>query len=290
MTLTLAIERDAQALATPRAHGAPALVFPLDGTIAHLHARTPVRLDRAVFALVPAGTRHRLETGSLGAIAVVTLVVGDAARALVARDYGEHYDDARMAEIVAALRVLPRTRWVDELVHRYVFEREVCEKHGSRAARFLETELVKELYFLGVEQLERRTRASVVFEGSAIATRARAWIEEHLFEAFATAELAKQLATSESTMLRAFRREVGVAPAIYLRRRRLEEALLLLETGRYAVTEVAARVGYDNPSAFAVAFRRVHGIAPSQARLRPAPGLLPAHGKPPQRRRKRRHN
>ena len=43
------------------------------------------------------------------------------------------------------------TRWVDELVHRYVFERAQCEKHQSSAAIFLETELLKELFFLARE-------------------------------------------------------------------------------------------------------------------------------------------
>src|SRR5262249_43557594 len=98
-------------------------------------------------------------------------------------------------------------------------------------------------------------------------------------------ELAKHCGASESTVLRAFRREVGVAPAMYVRRRRLEEALHLLESGRYAVTEVAGRVGYDNPAAFAVAFRKHHGVSPSQARAKPP--TLPARGKPPRRPRKR---
>ena len=44
----------------------------------------------------------------------------------------------------------------------------------------------------------------------------------------------------------------------------------LLESGRYGVTEVAARVGYDNPSAFAAAFRAQFGMPPSRARAVPA--------------------
>ena len=285
--IELVVERDARALGKPRTHPHPALIFAMDATLVELHARTVARLDRASFALVPAGARHHLDVTSVGAVCVVTVVIGDAARTAVAREYAEYYTDAIMSSIVAGPRAFPRTRWVDELVHRYVFERDVCEKHGSQAARFLETELVKEVYFLGREQLERHTRASVVFEGSAIAARARAWIEEHLFEPLSIRQLARELATSESTVLRTFRREHGIAPAIYVRRRRLEEALRLLETGRYDVTEVASRVGYDNPSAFANAFRRVHGVSPSAARTRAPAGLLPAHGEPPRRPRRK---
>jgi AraC-like DNA-binding protein len=204
------------------------------------------------------------------------------------RDYRPEVDARRLVEVLGGVRVLPRTRWVDELVQRYVFERSVCARRGSKAARFLEAELTKELFFLGCEQLDLRTRSSVLFEGDAVAARARAWIEEHLFEPFRIDELVRQCHVSESTVLRAFRRELGVSPLAYLRRRRLEESMQLLESGRYGVTEVAARVGYENPSAFAAAFRGQFGLAPSRARPAvPAAARLPAHGAPPVRRRRR---
>ncbi|HTJ43576.1 MAG TPA: AraC family transcriptional regulator, partial [Kofleriaceae bacterium] len=244
-----------------------------------------VAIDRARFAVVPGKARHRVRAARGASACIVTIVIGAGAWKLVAREYGAFVDERIYAKIVGETRVFARTRWVDELVQRYVFERDVCEKHASRAARFLETELVKEVFFLGREQLERHTRSSVLFEGGALATRARAWLEEHLFEEVSTAALAKQCGASESTVLRAFRREIGVAPAIYVRRRRLEEARHLLETGRYQVTEVAARVGYDNPSAFAVAFRAQFGVSPS--RVRPEVASLPAYGEPPRRPRRR---
>ncbi|HEX9104571.1 MAG TPA: AraC family transcriptional regulator, partial [Polyangia bacterium] len=244
--MELLVDRDAEALERPRAHALPALVFPLDTTIVWLRAgELDARLDRASFAVVPARQPHQIEAPPSGAAAVVTLLVSEALRAAAVRDYKPYVDARRLAVVVGGARLLPRTRWVDELVHRYVFERSVCERRGSKAARFLETELTKELYFLGCEQMERQTRSSVLFEGDAVAARARAWIEEHLFEPFRIDELVGACHVSESTVLRAFRRELGVSPLAYLRRRRLEESMQLLESGRYGVTEVAARVGYD---------------------------------------------
>lgn len=282
----LAIERDPAELARARAHEAPAIVLPMDGTVVEIEAgEARLAVDRASLAVIPARARYRVIASEAASARVVTLTVGAKARAAAAREYRPFVDEAGFARVTAAARVLPRTRWVDELVHRYVFERDVCEKHASRAARFVETELAKELFFLGSEQLERHTRSSVLFEGGALATRARAWLEQHLFDDVSTAALAKQCGASESTVLRAFRREVGVAPAIYVRRRRLEEARHLLASGRYQVTEVAARVGYDNPSAFAVAFRAQFGLPPS--RVRPEVADLPAHGAPPRRPRRR---
>jgi AraC-like DNA-binding protein len=288
--MQIRVDRDARAIDGARFAKLPELVIPLDTTIVTLRVgdRTE-RLARAAMALLPPRTAYELELPPGGTAVLVTLGIEERERAAIAREYRPHVDPRALRDVLGAVRVLPRTRWVDELVHRYVFERDTCEKHASKAARFLETELTKEVYFLGHEQAAQRTRASVVFEGDSIAARAKAWLEEHLFEPFHGSDLARAMHASESTVLRVVRKELGVAPAVYQRRRRLEEAMLLLESGRYGVTEVATRVGYDNPSAFAAAFRRELGVAPSSVKPTvDAATRLPAHGAPPVRPRRRR--
>lgn len=286
----LHVDRDADASRATRIHADPALVFPLETTVVVLRAGGfEERVDRASFVVLPARMPHQLELPVSGSVIVATAMLGTAVRSAVVRDYRPHVEPRRLAEVLSALRTLTRTRWIDELVQRYVFEREICEHPASKAARFLESELTKEVYFLGCEQIDRRTRSSVLFEGDPVAVKARTWIEDHLFEPFQIAALVKHCHASESTVLRAFRRELGVAPLAYLRRRRLEEAMQLLEAGRYGVTEVATRVGYETPSAFAAAFRAQFGVAPSQVKPRLfGAARLPAHGAPPLRRRRRR--
>ena len=101
-------------------------------------------------------------------------------------------------------------------------------------------------------------------------------------------ELAKHCATSESTLLRAFKRELGSTPASYVRGRRLEAALLLLKSGRYAVGEVATRVGYSSLAAFTEAFHKHFGVPPSHAKVAGGGSQrLPPEGKPPRRKRRR---
>jgi AraC-like DNA-binding protein len=265
------IDGDARAMRGARRDGEPALVVVLESSLAELAiGRATHRLDRANLALVPAGTSYRVASKSPAA-RVLTLRLGAPVLASVAREYAPHVEAAVFAAVLAAPRVLPRTRWLDELVHRYVFERDVCEKHGSAAARFLETEIGKEIYFVGKEQLAQlapaRARASVVHEEDIVARRAREHIEDHLFEPLRVADLATACHASESTLLRAFRRELGVTPIEYIRARRLDEARLLLRAGRYAVGEVAARVGYATVAAFTAAFRRRFGELPSAVRV-----------------------
>ena len=262
----LVFERDPAVLGKPRVADGPTLIFPLESASVELRdGGVAVRLDRASFALVPERATYRLK--ALSAVApTLLLVLRKTAPGLVAREYAAHFDAQLFQQIVSERRVFARTRWFDELSHRYLFERHDSGLHESQAAQFLETELVKELFFLGREALERTTRASTLHREAPLIERARAELEAHLFDAFSVRELARACHTSESTLLRAFQQELGTTPISYLRHRRLDESVLLLESGRYNVSEVAVRVGYTNLPAFTVAFQKRFGFAPSRLR------------------------
>ncbi len=279
---SLLVERGADLAGGERLHAEPAIVLPLRRSAVTLRSgSTQERLDRARFVLVPPRLRYTLSAESAAPdVATVTLLAGG--WTLAEREYTPYLEAEVFAAVTARLRFFPRTRWVDELIHRYLFERDVCHKDGSLAARFLECELVKEVYFLGKEQLEGQARASLAHEGGDVAKRALEWIDERLFDPFSLPELARHCGTSESTLLRAFRKETGSTPAEYQRSRRLDEAHLLLVSGRFSVGEIAQRVGYGNLAAFTVAFGRKFGHPPSEARSDISTArLLPPSGQPP---------
>jgi AraC-like DNA-binding protein len=277
--LALRIERGAIS-ESARVEDRPALLLPLGRSIVEVDRgeTSATRLDRSVFALLPARTRWRVRAVS-PVTELLTLLVGEQVMRTTAREYRPHVEPPVFMQITKLPLVLTRTRWVDEVAHRYLFEREVCEKHGSAAARFLEIELAKELYFLGKEKLENRSRTSVVFEGGDVVRRAREVIEDDLFEPLQVTTLAKRIGVSASTLLRAFHRELGIAPAAYQRERRLDEAMLLLASARFSVSEIAMRVGYTSLAAFSVAFGRRFGIPPSRAKATPHPDLVPPQGR-----------
>ena len=78
-------------------------------------------------------------------------------------------------------------------------------------------------------------------------------------------ELADHFAMSESTLLRQLKRLTGLAPAHYVQAMRLEEARRLLESRAVSsITEVAARVGYQDATSFARGFRARFGKLPSE--------------------------
>ncbi|MBL8950199.1 MAG: helix-turn-helix transcriptional regulator [Myxococcaceae bacterium] len=277
---TLRFERDPDRLSREFTHAEPVMVLPLDSTVLTLSSDGLTRrLDRSAFALVPARTAYGLEVQSAVAPTLV-LGVQPKARDAARREYAPHFTNDLWARVVERPRVFARTRWVDELASRYLFERHVCQKHGSAAAWFLEVELTKELFYLGKEQLERSTRPSQVEQPTDLLRAAQQYLEAHLFEPVALPKLARECHTSESTLLRVFRRELGVPPTVYLRNRRLDEALLLLESRKYSVSEVSARIGYSNLPAFTAAFSRRFGSPPSrvQPQTREGHSVLPPHG------------
>lgn len=93
----------------------------------------------------------------------------------------------------------------------------------------------------------------------------RELIESRLGDDINIADLAREARLDVRSFTRAFRAATGVAPYIYLTTRRLERAKELLATSM-SITEIAAHVGYVNPSKFAAAFRRCFGCPPREWR------------------------
>jgi AraC-like DNA-binding protein len=239
------------------------LVLPIDTGIIVLAVGTlRTVIDKSAWLLVPPGALAVVTAKSLVAHTVLFTI----SRELVARvvdTYSGEIEVARFERYVKTPQLLVRTNWVNEVCHRYLFERAVCKKRGNDATRFLETEIAKELYFLCHEHQRALERPSLVEARSSIMQRALRHVEDHLFDVDVLRDLAKASAASSSTLLRAFKREVGEGPLAYVRTRRLDEALLLLKSRSHTVGEVSALVGYRNLAAFSHAFRARFGIRPS---------------------------
>ena len=224
----------------------PSLVVPLETSTvevsiamaANTSSRTSV-LDCTSFLVVPrrASVTLRSRTPSNR---VVVLGVDDTLVSRVEHRYRRlGLDRSRLDGWLSEPALLSRTVWVHEIVHRYVFERHALGEHDNLATRFLENEILKEVYFLFRDRDDEGSDCeSAGQKYSHPVERAVAWIEAHLFERGDLTEVARRCGASGSTLLRSFQRELGCAPGEYWRTRRLEEAMVLLRTGRYSVAEV----------------------------------------------------
>lgn len=94
----------------------------------------------------------------------------------------------------------------------------------------------------------------------------RAWALEHLADPLPLDQLAGHAHLSVRTFTRRFRSEVGVSPAQWLARQRLERARWLLESSDLPVEKVAAEVGLGSPMSLRRHFAATFGVSPSAYR------------------------
>jgi AraC-like DNA-binding protein len=110
-----------------------------------------------------------------------------------------------------------------------------------------------------IESSQRNARAPA----SPVIERVRAHVEKHLEEPIEVAVLARVARLSESRFKARFKEEIGVPPAEFWLRQKIERARNLLRKGE-AVTEVAYRLGFSSSQYFATAFRRYTLLTPSE--------------------------
>jgi AraC-like DNA-binding protein len=96
--------------------------------------------------------------------------------------------------------------------------------------------------------------------------RARRLLLERMDSPPSLPELARSVGVNEFKLKAGFRTLFGDSVFGYLRTQRMDQARRLLVQRDLTVTEVAARVGYANPSKFATAFRKHFGRPPSAMR------------------------
>ena len=110
-------------------------------------------------------------------------------------------------------------------------------------------------------------RPDTIFIRTALYEEAVSVLREEYASDLTVAELADRVACSCRQLQRAFHDIGGTSFRSALIEIRMEEAAEMLARGPVSVREAARSVGYRQPAQFAKAFRRHHGVAPSQYRI-----------------------
>lgn len=120
-----------------------------------------------------------------------------------------------------------------------------------------------------------RRRSTIAATNSKAARVAREYIHAHTFESITLSQLANVGQIGRSSVIRAFRREYGMAPYEYLVALRVAHARRLLERG-IAPVQVALICGFTDQSHLNRHFRRVVGVPPgAYGRAVSAPRVAP---------------
>ncbi|MFO0745898.1 MAG: GlxA family transcriptional regulator [Myxococcota bacterium] len=96
----------------------------------------------------------------------------------------------------------------------------------------------------------------------------QSFVIEHPDAALDVPAMARRVGLSVRQFTRVFRAEIGVGPAEWVGRVRVETARRLLETTGLPVDRVAEAVGFGTPEALRRTFARVVGLAPREYRAR----------------------
>jgi transcriptional regulator GlxA family with amidase domain len=96
----------------------------------------------------------------------------------------------------------------------------------------------------------------------------QAWIVDHPETALDVPALARRAGMSVRHFARVFAAEVGVSPAVYVERVRLETARRLLESTGLSIDRVAEGAGFGTPESLRRAFARRVGVSPREYRAR----------------------
>lgn len=92
------------------------------------------------------------------------------------------------------------------------------------------------------------------------------YIEEHLDTEIRNDEIGRIVLCPVGPFLRTFSLLTGITLSEYIRRRKLTMAAFELQSTDCKVIDLAVKYGYESSDAFCVAFKKMHGIPPANAR------------------------
>jgi transcriptional regulator GlxA family with amidase domain len=99
-------------------------------------------------------------------------------------------------------------------------------------------------------------------------SRLAQWMLENLNEDLSIPSLAQRSAMSQRNFARRFNSVMGMTPAQYVQRLRMDAARRLLTEGDLSTSEIAARCGFGTMETMRLAFQRHLHVAPQQFRAR----------------------
>jgi AraC family transcriptional regulator, regulatory protein of adaptative response / methylphosphotriester-DNA alkyltransferase methyltransferase len=109
-------------------------------------------------------------------------------------------------------------------------------------------------------------RPTTVHHRTSLYEDATAIVNEEFANELSLDDIARRVASSRRQLQRAYAEIGDTTFREHLTNVRMDRAAMLLSADGLTVREVAARVGYRQPAQFAKAFRRRHGVAPSEYR------------------------
>ncbi|WEK02985.1 MAG: AraC family transcriptional regulator [Candidatus Devosia phytovorans] len=138
--------------------------------------------------------------------------------------------------------------------------------HGSIAAMYRESQALSAIVALSTLSPVDRPRVGGSRSHRDLAHATREILDRNLSSPPTINALARMLGTNDTTLRRAFRQTFDMTILRYAIHRRLEVARILLNQSDLQISEIAYRMGYNDPANFTTAYRQHFGHPPSTDR------------------------
>ena len=194
--------------------------------------------------------------------AILIHFYGDTLRMIYDRDFPDFLEEVDRVQPIHF-----EHRAASDLITAYMKSLEFYFENPALVSDELQKLKIKELLLL----LARTDNAAAVrklIAGLFTATHKdfAATIEANLYENLNIEELAHLTGMSLSSFKRTFGKTFGVAPATYIRQRRLERAAKLLRRTAQRISDIAYDCGFQDLAHFSRTFQRIYGASPTAYR------------------------
>lgn len=141
----------------------------------------------------------------------------------------------------------------------------LIEKYAGREMAVL----CAKVFQIDIERVSQS--AFIMFQGQKehgdeLVKKAQVFIEDNYQEKITIDQLADMLALGRRNLERRFKKATTNSVVEYIQRVKIEAAKNSLESSRENINEVMYNVGYTDPKAFRVTFKRITGLSPMQYR------------------------
>lgn len=216
--------------------------------------RLPYRDERRAFGYIRDGDTKKLRAFLLG-IAEKGVYVGNLS------------DDAlRQEKYLAVSFITLASRAVIEgglpEAEAYCLNDEIIQ-HVDQAKTVSEVRMIIYRAILKFTQRARENRRKGSVTSGAVRICIN-YIDSHLHYKISLSSLSRACGLSASHLSRLFRRETGLSPTVYIRKRKLREARTLLQDVGLDSSAVANTLGFCSQSYFISCFKKEYGITPGE--------------------------
>ena len=92
------------------------------------------------------------------------------------------------------------------------------------------------------------------------------YMQEHIENKLSLQDLAQHFNYSESHLSLLFQKETGISPINYFIRLKIQKACQYIELTSMKLSEIAIRLGFEEPAYFSRVFTKIIGMSPSTYR------------------------